>query len=77
MPFFVAKKEQLWRNSILASDANVYTFAKNGQFRTFLKLSVLLVEAIAPNPENAEITSAAYAPFGSFLNLTSLCVFKI
>ena len=59
-----------------ASDANVYTFAENGHFLTFLKLSVLLVEATAPSPENAEIVSAIYAPKWSFFILTSLCVLK-
>ena len=57
-----------------ASDANVYTFAKNGQFHYTEELPVLLVEATAPNPENAEIASATYAPIRSFFNLTSLCI---
>jgi len=50
----------------LASDANVYTFAKTGQFHYALKLRVLLVEATAPNPENAENASAVCAPSGTF-----------
>ena len=41
-------------NQSSASDANVHTFAQNGQFHYALKLPVLLVEAAAPNPENAE-----------------------
>ena len=67
----------LSHNYSIASNANVYTFAENGQFQCKMKLSVLLVEAIAPNPENAEITSATYAPYWSFFNLTSLCVLKV
>ena len=62
---------------IPASDANVYTFAENGQFHYTEELPVLLVEAIAPNPENAEITSATCAPYWSFFNLTSLYIFEI
>ena len=67
----------LSHNYSIASNANVYTFAENGQFLTFLKLPVLLVEATAPNPKYAEITSATYAPYWSFFNLTSLYIFKI
>lgn len=47
-------KGKNWDNQSSASDANVHTFAKNGQFHYALKLPVLLVEATAPNPENAE-----------------------
>ena len=53
-------------NQSSASGANVHTFAQNGQFHHALKLPVLLVEATAPNPENAGITSATYAPKRSF-----------
>ena len=74
---FIAKKSNYGAIQSLASNANVYTFAKNGQFQCAQKLPISLVEAIAPNPENAEHASVTYAPKRNFFNLTSLRVMKI
>lgn len=64
--FYCKKKSNYGAIQSLASNANVYTFTKNGQFKYALNLPVLLVEATAPNPENAEFSSATYAPKRSF-----------
>ena len=64
--FLLQKKSNYGAIQSLASNANVYTFTKNEQSQYALNLSVSLVEAAAPTPENAEHASATYAPKRSF-----------